>query len=217
MNVPCFAALGSDELRLTLGGGQLVENLVKLGTLTLFGNASSGHFHSLPRHFYCLCHLSRWKPRQYLPWSRESDRNRRPGRILDPEVILVNFVIQGVETVTFKQPTSSDTKHVYTVYVEWTAPIGNEDATFPDTNAWVSLTDGTITEEIHMEAKVVEHTRASRVETQNGLLRLISLDIFCDELFEGLRRRETLVGRLSPSCWRRRANLPAETSQCLLH
>merc|ERR1712055_100169 len=61
---------------------------------------------------------------------------------------------QGVETVTFKKPTSSDTKHVYTVYVEWTAPIGNEDATFPDTNAWVSLTDGTITEEIHMEAKV---------------------------------------------------------------
>ena len=162
LNVPCFAALGSDELRLTLGGGQLVENLVKLGTLTLLVNSSSGHFHSLPRHFHCMCHLSRWKPRQYLPWSRESDRNRRPGRILDPEVILVNFVIQGVETVTFKQPTSSDTKHVYTVYVEWTAPIGNEDATFPDTNAWVSLTDGTITEEIHMEAKVIEHNSASK-------------------------------------------------------
>ena len=30
-----FAALGSDELRLTLGGGQFVENLVKPETLTL--------------------------------------------------------------------------------------------------------------------------------------------------------------------------------------
>ena len=30
-----FAALGSDELRLTLGGGQFVENLVKPEILTL--------------------------------------------------------------------------------------------------------------------------------------------------------------------------------------
>ena len=45
--------------------------------------------------------------------------------------------------------------------MEWTAPIGNEEATFPDTNTWVSLTDGTITEEIHMEAKVIEHNCAS--------------------------------------------------------
>ena len=67
------------------------------------------------------------------------------------------FYIQGVETVTFKQPESRDTKHVYTIYVEWTAPVGNEEVTFPDTNAWVSLTDGIITEEIHMEAKVSEH------------------------------------------------------------
>ena len=67
------------------------------------------------------------------------------------------FYIQGVETVTFKQPESRDTKHVYTVYLEWTAPVGNEELTFPDTNAWVSLTDGIITEEIHMEAKVSEH------------------------------------------------------------
>ena len=59
--------------------------------------------------------------------------------------------------MTFKQPESRDTKHVYTIYVEWTAPVGNEDVTFPDTNAWVSLTDGIITEEIHMEAKVSEH------------------------------------------------------------
>ena len=108
-----------------------------------------------------MCHLSRWNPRQSVPWGRESDRNRRPGRILDPEVI-ANLGIQGVETVTFKQPTSSETKHVYTVYVEWTAPIGNEAATFTDTNTWVSLTDGTITEEIHMEAKVIEHNGTSR-------------------------------------------------------
>ena len=87
----------------------------------------------------------------------------------DGQVIFQNMEIfahiistQGVETVTFKQPASSDTKHVYTVYVEWTAPIGNEEATFPDTNAWVSLTDGTITEEIHMEAKVIEFSGAGR-------------------------------------------------------
>ena len=103
-----------------------------------------------------MCHFSCWKPGQSLPWGGESDRNRRPGRILDPEVI-ANLSIQGVETVTFKQPTSAETKHVYTVYVEWTAPIGNEAATFTDTNTWVSLTDGTITEEIHMEAKVTSN------------------------------------------------------------
>ena len=108
-----------------------------------------------------MCHLSCKKPRQSVPWDRESDRNRRPGCIPDPKAIAY-LSIQGVETVTFKQPTSSETKHVYTVYVEWTAPIGNEAATFPDTNAWVSLTDGTITEEIHMEAKVIEHNGASR-------------------------------------------------------
>ena len=103
-----------------------------------------------------MCHLSCWKPGQSLPWGGEGDWNRRPGRILDPEVN-ANLSIQGVETVTFKQPTSSETKHVYTVYVEWTAPIGNEAATFTDTNTWVSLTDGTITEEIHMEAKVASY------------------------------------------------------------
>ena len=109
-----------------------------------------------------MCHLFCWKPRQPLSWGRESDRNRRPGRILDSDII-ANLNIQGIETVTFKQPTSSETKHVYTVYVQWTAPIGNEAATFPDTNAWVSLTDGTITEEIHMEAKVIEQAEAKHV------------------------------------------------------
>ena len=99
-----------------------------------------------------------------MPWGRESDRNRRPGRIPDPKDIAY-LSIQSVETVTFKHPTSSETKHVYTVYVEWTAPIGNEEASFPDTNAWVSLTDGTITEEIHMEAKVNEHNTSVSCKT----------------------------------------------------
>ena len=155
-----------------------------------------------------------------MPWGRESDRNRRPGCIPDPKDIAY-LNIQGVETVTFKQPTSSETKHVYTVYVEWTAPIGNEEATFPDTNTWVSLTDGTITEEIHMEAKVIEHNGASGKtylsHAKPTFKQHSPVDIFIEKVLEGLRRRETLAGWMSSSCWRRRANLPAEASQCLLH
>merc|ERR1719370_1511367 len=122
--VPLSPALGSDELRLTLGGGQLVENL---DIFTVFRDTSTA----------CVTSPA------------GSQENLCPGveKVTGTDG-------QGVETVTFKQPTSRDTKHVYTVYVEWTAPIGNEAATFPDTNTWVSLTDGTITEEIHMEAKV---------------------------------------------------------------
>ena len=136
-----------------------------------------------------MCHLSRWKPRQSLPWGRESDRNRRPGCIPDPGVN-ANLSIQGVETVTFKQPTSSETKHVYTVYVEWTAPIGNEDATFPNTNTWVSLTDGTITEEIHMEAKVTsyhfEHKRIScKKSCQTAFYRFLTKSL---KVYGGERR-----------------------------
>ena len=43
-----FAALGSDELRLTLGGNQLVENLVKTESTIFFENSFLGHLHSLP-------------------------------------------------------------------------------------------------------------------------------------------------------------------------
>ena len=89
---------------------------------------------------------------------------------------------QGVETVTFKQPASSDTKHVYTVYVEWTAPIGNEEATFPDTNAWVSLTDGTITEEIHMEAKVSEHGQIRCIHHNSEYITM-PIDLSCKKVF----------------------------------
>ena len=61
-------------------------------------------------------------------------------------------ILQGVETITFNQPTG-EAQHVYTIYVEWTAPVGDTDAAFSASNTWVSLTDGTITEEIHMEPK----------------------------------------------------------------
>ena len=92
------------------------------------------------------------------------------------------FYIQGVETVTFKQPESRDTKHVYTIYVEWTAPVGNEELTFPDTNAWVSLTDGIITEEIHMEAKVSEHGQI-RCTHDNSEYIAMPIDLSCKKVF----------------------------------
>jgi len=57
---------------------------------------------------------------------------------------------QGVETITFAQPEVAQA--VYTVFVDWTAPEGVDDASFDDTNAWVTLTDGSITEEINMRA-----------------------------------------------------------------
>ena len=100
--------------------------------------------------------------------------------------------------MTFKQPESRDTKHVYTIYVEWTAPVGNEEVTFPDTNAWVSLTDGIITEEIHMEAKVSEHDQidVSNIIQNILLCLLISL---AKKNFEGIRRGETLACRMSSS------------------
>jgi len=59
---------------------------------------------------------------------------------------------KGVETITFNKP-SGDTPAVYTVFVEWTAPQGL-DASFADTNAWVSLTNGSITEDIEMKSNV---------------------------------------------------------------
>merc|ERR1712013_866145 len=122
--VPLSPALGSDELRLTLGGNQLVENL---DIFTVFRDTSSA----------CVMSPNNHKDNSCPGIERVTGTNG-----------------QGVETVTFKQPESRDTKHVYTIYLEWTTPVGNEDVTFPDTNAWVSLTDGIITEEIHMEAKV---------------------------------------------------------------
>merc|ERR1712212_361769 len=93
--VPLSPALGSDELRLTLGGGQLVENL---DIFTVFRDTSTA----------CVTSPA------------GSQDNACP----------------GVEKVT------------------GTGGPGVETVTFPDTNAWVSLTDATITEEIHMEAKV---------------------------------------------------------------
>merc|ERR1712037_770646 len=95
--VPLSPALGSDELRLTLGGGQFVENL---DIFTVFRDTSTA----------CVTSPS------------GSQDNPCPGveKVTGTDG-------KGVETVTFKQPTSSETKHVYTVYVEWTAPIGNED------------------------------------------------------------------------------------------
>jgi len=58
----------------------------------------------------------------------------------------------GVETITFNKP-SGDKPAVYTVFVDWTASAG-QDASFADSSAWVSLTDGSITEDIEMKANV---------------------------------------------------------------
>jgi len=59
---------------------------------------------------------------------------------------------KGVETITLKQP-SGDAPAVYQLFVEWTAPGGVE-TSFASSSAYVSLTDGSITEEIHMKADV---------------------------------------------------------------
>jgi len=58
---------------------------------------------------------------------------------------------QGVETITFNQP-SDDTPAVYTIFLEWTAPAGQEEETLAGTKAFVSLSDGSTTEEIKMKS-----------------------------------------------------------------
>ena len=58
-----------------------------------------------------------------------------------------------METITFSQP-KGDTPSVYTVFVAWTAPAGQEAKNFAETKAWVSLTDGSLTEDIEMKSDV---------------------------------------------------------------
>jgi len=56
---------------------------------------------------------------------------------------------KGVQTITFNQ-LADDTPAVYTIFVEWNAPAGQKE-TLAETKARVTLTDGTITEEIQMK------------------------------------------------------------------
>jgi len=60
---------------------------------------------------------------------------------------------KGVETITFSQP-KGETPSVYTVFVAWTAPAGQEAKNFAETKAWVSLTDGSLTEDVEMKSDV---------------------------------------------------------------
>ena len=57
-----------------------------------------------------------------------------------------------METITFARP-PADTQLVYTLYVTWTSPDSAPEQSFASTNALLSLSDGSVTEEVQMEAK----------------------------------------------------------------
>ena len=57
-----------------------------------------------------------------------------------------------MDTITFARP-SADTQLVYTLYVTWTAPDSASQPSFASTNALLSISDGSVTEEVQMEAK----------------------------------------------------------------
>ena len=56
-----------------------------------------------------------------------------------------------METITFSRP-SEDAPRVYTLYVTWTPPTLGPEPSFASTNTWISFSDGSVTEEVHMEA-----------------------------------------------------------------
>ena len=56
-----------------------------------------------------------------------------------------------METITFARP-SEDAPHVYTLYVTWTPPTSGSESGFAATNTWISFSDGSVTEEVPMEA-----------------------------------------------------------------
>lgn len=58
---------------------------------------------------------------------------------------------QGYETITFNRP-EVDTQLVYTLYAKWTAPASGPKPSIASTNALVSLSDGSLTEEVELEA-----------------------------------------------------------------
>ena len=57
---------------------------------------------------------------------------------------------RGFETITFARPTE-DTQLVYTLYVAWTAPESGPKPNLASTNSLVSLSDGSLTEEVELE------------------------------------------------------------------
>ena len=56
-----------------------------------------------------------------------------------------------METITFSRP-SEDAPRVYTLYVTWTPPTSGPQSSFAATNTWISFSDGSVTEEVPMEA-----------------------------------------------------------------
>ena len=58
---------------------------------------------------------------------------------------------QGYETITFNRP-AVDTQLVYTLYATRTAPASGPKPSIASTNALVSLSDGSLTEEVELEA-----------------------------------------------------------------
>jgi len=58
---------------------------------------------------------------------------------------------QGIQTITFDQP-ADGTPSVYTIFIEWNAPASEVGEKLGGTDAFISLSDGTITEEIKMDA-----------------------------------------------------------------
>jgi len=57
---------------------------------------------------------------------------------------------QGVQTITFNQP-SDENPAVYTLFARWNAPAGQDKKVLSDMKAWMSLSNGTIMEEIDMD------------------------------------------------------------------
>lgn len=121
--VPLSPSLGHNQLRLVLGAEQ---HLDYLDMYSVYRDSNSS----------CVT----------IPGQHTSE---------EPLCTGVDHVVgdKGVETITFQQPTDNDPA-VYSVFVKWTLPPGQEhSANFPNTQAWISLTNGAVTEDVYMDSR----------------------------------------------------------------
>lgn len=121
--VPLSPSLVNNQLRLVLGGLQHLENL-DMYSIYNNGTVSCATYPGMPD----------------MPESTCPGIHKMTGDT-------------GVETITYSAPSSNSTAAVYTIYVKWTMPVGEKEATFPQSEAWVSLTNGEVTEEVYMDAR----------------------------------------------------------------